>query len=265
MPPAGTTSGAPNAPGSARPNGPDDPVAAHRPGALASAGLPLLRLLQLVSPTLPVGGFTYSQGIEWASEAGWLSDAGQLTAWLGEQLQRGLARVDLPLLLRLQAAAASADERALATWIDLLLAQRETAELRAEEAQRGRALAELLAALGVIAALAPAHAAERWRQLLSRSQLAGFAVAAEHWRIAPTTALTGYAWAWLENLTLAAVKILPLGQTQGQRVLLDLAAEIPAAVAQAQRLATHEIGTCSAALAIASSCHEAQYTRLFRS
>ncbi|TVQ86731.1 MAG: urease accessory protein UreF [Chromatiaceae bacterium] len=239
-----------------------------RPTAVADtaiAGLPLLRLLQLVSPSLPVGGFTYSQGIEWAREAGWLCDAGQLAAWLDEQLHRGLARVDLPLLLRLQAAAAAADEHALATWIACLLAQRETAELRAEEAQRGRALADLLASLGIVAAVAPADAAERWQQLLGRSQLAGFAAAAQHWQIAPATALAGYAWAWLENLTLAAVKILPLGQTQGQRLLLDLAAGIPAAVAQAQRLAASEIGACSPALAIASSCHEEQYTRLFRS
>jgi urease accessory protein len=218
----------------------------------------LLRLLQLVSPSLPIGGFTYSQGIEWAVESGWIRDRGDLDAWLSDLLHGPLAQVDLPLLLRLQAATEARDREALATWIDWLLASRETAELRAEESNRGRALADLLVAWGL-------EGAGDWRPELARSQAAAFAFAAADWAINPRVAATGYAWAWLEGLLLAAVKIVPLGQTQGQQALLGLAGRIPLALERALTLEDDAIGASSPALAIASSRHETQYTRLFRS
>lgn len=218
----------------------------------------LLRLLQLVSPSLPIGGFTYSQGIEWAVESGWIRDLGGLEAWLADLLQGPLAQVDLPLLLRLQAAAEARDRDSLVAWIDWLLASRETTELRAEESNRGRALADLLVAWGL-------DGARNWRPDLARSQAAGFAFAAAAWDIAPRVAATGYAWAWLEGLVLAAVKIVPLGQTQGQQALARLAAQIPQALKLALTLGDDGIGASSPALAIASSRHETQYTRLFRS
>jgi urease accessory protein len=224
----------------------------------AAAGLPLLRLLQLVSPSLPVGGFTYSQGIEWAVEAGWLADADATAAWLGDQLDASLARVDLPLAVRMMAAVRSDDQAALADWTDLLLALRESAELRAEERQRGRALADLLVAWELPGAAA-------WRALLAQSQTAGFAFAAVHWRIPTGQALAGLAFSWAENLTLAAVKLVPLGQTDGQRILARIAARIPAAVDLALGLGDDALGASSPALAIASARHERQYTRLFRS
>jgi urease accessory protein len=230
------------------------------------AALPLLRLLQLVSPSLPVGAFAYSQGLEWAVEAGWIGDAADVEAWLGDQLHQAVARIDLPLLARMQAAAARRDAAAIATSIDHLLALRETAELRAEEANRGRALADLLVTLGLLdAAPAGQGAAVGWKALLARSQLAGFGYAAAAWHIDPGDTLTGYAWAWLENLSLAAVKIVPLGQSQGQQLLARLAATIPLAVAIARGLGDDDIGAASPALAIASSRHETQYTRLYRS
>lgn len=220
--------------------------------------LGLLRLLQLVSPSLPVGGYTYSQGIEWAVESGWIRDAGDLDAWLSDLLQGALVQVDLPLLLRLQAAARAGDLAALGDWTDLLLACRETTELRAEESNRGRALADLLVALGL-------PGARDLRPLLGRSQAEGFAYAAATWGIEPGLAATGYAWSWIEGLVISAVKIVPLGQTQGQQVLLRLASEIPSALKRAQSIDDDAIGASNPALAIASSRHETQYTRLFRS
>ncbi len=118
------------------------------------AGLPLLRLLHLVSPTLPIGAFTYSQGIEWAVEAGWIRTAADVDDWLADQLDTTLARLDLPLLLRLYQAVADADRARFAAWSDLLLAYRETAELRQEERNRGRALADLLVKLALPGAAA---------------------------------------------------------------------------------------------------------------
>ncbi|WP_089725989.1 urease accessory protein UreF [Candidatus Thiosymbion oneisti] len=220
--------------------------------------LPLLRLLQLVSPSLPIGGFAYSQGIEWAVEAGWIRSAEQLQAWLLDQLGNSLVNLDLPLLARMYDAARVRDLAAMIHWIDWLLAARETSELRAEEANRGRALADLLIAWELTGA-------RDWKTTLARSQAAGFAFAAAAWAIPVRNTALGYAWGWLENLVLAGIKIIPLGRAQGQRILQRLAAEVPAAVARALALADHEIGASTPALAIASSAHETQYTRLFRS
>ncbi|MEJ2575375.1 MAG: urease accessory UreF family protein [Gammaproteobacteria bacterium] len=220
--------------------------------------LALLRLLQLVSPSLPVGAFTYSQGIEWAVEAGWIRNASDLEAWLTNQLEQAVGRLEVPLLARMYAACEAGDVAALAAWCDHAVAWRETAELRAEEHHRGRALADLLVSLEVAGAAA-------WRDTLGRSQLAGVALAAVHWQIPIRVAALGYAWGWLENLVLAAVKLIPLGQTDGQRVLQRLAARIPTTVASGLTLDAGEIGASLPALAIASSAHETQYTRLFRS
>jgi urease accessory protein len=220
--------------------------------------LPILRLMQLVSPSLPVGGFTYSQGIEWAADRGWICNRADLCDWLDDQLNTGLARVDLPILARLMAAAAARDDAALSAWVDTLLAHRETAELRAEESNRGRALADLLVAWGV-------DGARERRPLLGRCQLGAFAWAASAFGIEPGTAAAGYAWSWVEGLVVAAVKIVPLGQTDGQCALLDLAGRIPAAVHAALALDDEGIGASAPALGIASGLHETQYTRLFRS
>lgn len=220
--------------------------------------LPLVRLMQLVSPSLPVGGFTYSQGIERTVEDGWICGADDLKAWLGDQLHHVLATFDLPILARMYKAVMEDRPDALATWIDELLAGRESAELRMEERNRGRALADLLSGLEVADA-------DRWRTELTRCQLAGFAFAAVRWRIPVGDAALGYAWSWLENLVLAAVKIIPLGQTDGQRILQLMSSELPAAVEKGLACSNREIGASSPALAIASSRHETQYTRLFRS
>lgn len=220
--------------------------------------LALLRLLQLVSPSLPIGGFTYSQGIEWAVECGWIKTAADLEAWLEDQLHSTIARLDLPVLRRLYAAVEQDDLPALQHWNSFLLACRETAELRLEETNRGRALADLLVKLEL-----PDSA--HWKPVLTRAQLAGFAFAASRWDIPLEQAALGYAWSWLENLVLAAVKLIPLGQTQGQQVLQRLSPTIPALLPLANQLQDDEIGAANPGLAIASSLHETQYTRLFRS
>jgi urease accessory protein len=138
---------------------------------------------------------------------------------------------------------------------------------------RGRALAELLPALSVFEPMPGTTTLQglglaslpQWKPLLARAQLAGFAFAASRWALPRQEALLGYAWAWLENLTLAAVKLVPLGQTKGQQVLLEIAGLIPNSVEVALALEDAELGGTSPALAIASSCHETQYTRLYRS
>ena len=223
-----------------------------------SPGLPLLRLLQLASPTLPIGGFTYSQGLEWAVEAGWVEDVQGLSDWLDGLIEDGLALLDLPILVRLRAACDRQDTGALSAWGQRLLAARETEELRTEERQRARALIILLQDLGL-------EEASRWREVLRHCQAAPFALATVRWGIPTRDTLLGYAWSWLENQVAAAVKLVPLGQTDGQRVQLSLAERLPAVVERAIRLDDDAIGAGAPALAIASARHETQYTRLFRS
>lgn len=220
--------------------------------------LALLRLMHLISPTLPIGSFTYSQGIEWAVETGWIKDASSLQMWLASQLNSSITQVELPLLKRLYLAWQANDLVAVEYWIAFSNASRETSELVLEEKNRGRALTDLLIALEL-----PQAAAHK--PLLSQSQVAAFALASCYWQIPLEQAAYGYAWSWLENLVLSAVKIIPLGQTQGQKILHQMTALLLVASERGLNLADDEIGASLPALAIASSRHETQYTRLFRS
>ena len=220
--------------------------------------LGLLRLLQLVSPSLPVGMYSYSQGMEQAVENGWINDAAQAQAWLLGVLRHSLGRMDAPLVVRLYAAWALGDSRAVERWSVELTAMRETAELRAEDRQTGQALARLLDGLGV-------EQAKAWGRHPHASFATLFALAAVEWGVPKSQAVTGYLWSWLENQALCAVKLVPLGQLAGQRLLHGLALEIPGLVDTALALPDDAIGSSSFALSLASSRHERQYSRLFRS
>jgi urease accessory protein len=209
----------------------------------------LARLLQLASPTLPVGAYSYSGGVEAAVEAGIVRDAGSAADWIGGVLEHSVGRMEAPVLLRM-----CANPSAVARWNDFLLAGRETAELRAETVQMGYSLNHLLSELGV-----------EPLALEEPSFPAAFAQAARAWGIAPRDALVAYLWAWAENQVMAAVKAVPLGQTEGQRMLLALGARLGAVADAAEAMEEGEIGSFAPALAILSSRHETQYSRLFRS
>jgi len=228
------------------------------PPAAPASMLQELRLYQLISPALPIGAFTYSQGLEWAIERGWVRDRNSLEAWLDSVLTHSVATLELPVLLRLYAAFEQQNVVQFQRWSQLLLANRETSELRAEERQRGQALLRLLPDLGL-------SVAEEWRPAVAASQLGGMALAAQQWGISPQALCLGYAWSWLENAVMAGVKLVPLGQTAGQQLLLSLSQRLPTLIEQAQTLDNEAIGSSTPALAIASSRHETQYTRLFRS
>lgn len=223
-----------------------------------AAPLARLRLMQLVSPALPIGGFTYSQGLEYAVEAGWVTDLTNLQDWLSGLIEDGLSHLDIPVFARLYQAITERDLPALEYWSRYLLAARETRELRLEEQQRARALTRLLIDLDIPQASA-------WQAPLQWCQSAPQALASVHWGIPLPEAALGLAWSWLENQVAAAVKLVPLGQTDGQRVQLALAECLPAAVDTGLRLDDQQLGAAAACLALASSHHETQYTRLFRS
>lgn len=218
----------------------------------------MLRLLQLASPALPVGAYAYSQGLEWAVAAGWVSDEPTLAGWVGDQLAHSIGGVDLPILARLCDAARRGDETEHLSWSARLLAMRETRELVADDCDRGRALARLLRDLGVDAAI---PLAERREVPFAAST----AIAAAEWGIPLAAAASAYAWSWLENQILAGIKLIPLGQVAGQRLLLELARSIPAVCDSALARGEDEIGGSLPIVALASSLHETQYTRLFRS
>jgi urease accessory protein len=198
------------------------------------------RLLQLASPTLPVGAYSYSGGLEAACEAGLVTDAASARRWIGDVLEYSVMKMEAPVLLRM---IDQPDEE----WNAMFLASRETAELRAETVQMGYSLNRLLPELGVEAC-----------PFEEPSFPAAYAQAVRAWGIPARQALTAYLWAWLENQVMAAVKSVPLGQTDGQKMLLALGARL-------QDVSEEEPGNFAPGLAMLSSFHETQYSRLFRS
>nr|WP_211163300.1 urease accessory protein UreF [Aromatoleum diolicum] len=225
--------------------------------------MPLIRLLQLASPALPVGAYTYSQGLEWAVESGAVRDEARAGRWIGDLLEWNLARFEAPLLAQLIGAWEAGDDARVAALNADFLASRESAELRAETVQMGYSLVRLLGDLDAFAALPGWRA--RLVALAEPSFPAAWSAAAAAWNIPVDMALPAYLWTWLENQVMAAVKAVPLGQSAGQRLLATLGARIPALAAQAADLPEAAWSNFTPGLALASSRHETQYTRLFRS
>jgi urease accessory protein len=220
--------------------------------------LALLRLCQLVSPALPVGAFHFSQGLEYAVEAGWVRDEAAAAAWIGGIAKHAIATLDLPVLRRLHQAWCEGDAASVLRWSRRLLAARETAELRAEDRHLGSALARVLPELEIAEASA-------WIGNPDASFAALFALASARWDIAVGDAVCGYLWTWCENQVLAAVKLVPLGQSAGQRLLHRLVLQIPRLAQASAAIADEDIGVATPMQGLASACHEHQYSRLFRS
>lgn len=251
------------------------PRVAPRPAALSTAAR--LHLMWLASPALPVGGFSYSEGLEAAIDAGHVTQEAQAAAWLRDQLHLSLARADLAVVARAVPAWQRGDMarvRELNQWITLT---RETSELRLQTEQMGRSLVEWLRnrsgdaradgrddRLAHCAALPPAP---NWP--------IAFALAVAQCLPAPAPgqssaegvreALLSFAFGWAENMVQAAIKAVPLGQSAGQRILQALIDEIPAAIDHALSLPDGQRQAFTPMLAILSARHETQYSRLFRS
>ena len=218
----------------------------------------LLRLLHLASPALPIGAFHFSQGLEYALEANWVRDEGSASQWIEGLATNTIGTLDLPILLRLRRAYAIGDASAIKRWSERVLASRETQELRAEDRHMGTALARILVELALCAPLSPEEQAlASYPALFARACAAG--------SVPEPETLPTYIWAWAENQTLAAVKLVPLGQTAGQRILHALIPRLQCAVERAFSIKDEEISTASVMQAFASARHECQYTRLFRS
>lgn len=216
-----------------------------------------LQLLQLSSPSLPIGGFAWSQGLEGAIEQGWLKNEADFAAWVQGVLHHSFAYQEVPLLQRLHSAAFALDMAELTNWNDETLALRETRELRQEDVQMGGALLKLLRDLNVPIALQWPHQ--------DTSYVTAFALASAHHRISLQQACTGFVWSWLENQIAAALKLFPLGQTAGQRVFQQIAPLIGPMIERGLAVDDDSIGISLPGLVLASMQHEEQYSRLFRS
>ena len=233
-------------------------LAADQERLTASA---LLQLMRLASPSLPVGGFSYSEGLEAAVESGWVVGEAAALSWLLDQLHLGLARSDLAIVAKAARAWQRGDLERVTELNSWFATTRESAEFRQQSEQMGRSLAQWLRhrdppepRLAALEALAPAPT---WPVAFA---LAGVATGA------PIRELViAFAAGWAENMVQAAMKAVPLGQAAGQRVLAWLSGAIAAAVDAALALPFGEMQAFTPMLAILSSQHEVQYSRLFRS
>jgi urease accessory protein len=221
----------------------------------------LVALLHLASPALPIGAFSYSQGLEAALDAGLIHDADSARDWIAGGLVDVLSRGELPFLAHQMARWHAHDIHALAEANAEFLASRESSELRRETEQMGWSLAQLCASL-------------EWGDTARRASLAAlspvalpsvFAYAARAHDATPEASLTAYAFGWIENQTAAALKSVPLGQLAGQKILVALRAPLAAAVRRALATPPEAINTFAPQLGILSARHESQYSRLFRS
>lgn len=215
-----------------------------------------LRLWQLISPALPVGSFAYSQGLEYAIDSGWIKNEEETSKWINGLIRNSLSTLDVPVMQRFYKAWQDEDIETAIHWNNWLLAARESKEIKAEDIQLGEALYRVLQGLDLTGTVS---------KEIPWCYSAMFAYAAVKWEIPFEDAAKGLVWAWSENQVAAAIKLVPLGQTAGQRVLSSALKEIPGAIETGIDCNEEDIGVLAQGLGIASALHETQYSRLFRS
>jgi urease accessory protein len=229
----------------------------------------LLNLLQLASPTLPLGGYTYSEGLETLVEMGAIASSAELAQWLNHSLQYGAIQIEAAVMLRAYRCVLAPDLPKLTYWNQWLSASKETSELRQQSWQMGLSLMRLL--LELEESQDTSHSAildlkncceslpQPWNYAIA------FGIAAAGWQLDEKSALLGYLHSWATNSIGAGIKLIPLGQTVGQKLLRNLHPTLEIVGDRILQLTDDELATCSWGLGLASMNHETQYTRLFRS
>lgn len=227
-----------------------------------------LRLLQLASTTLPVGAYSYSEGLEFLVESGRISSAAVLQDWIEQEVHHGSVRMESGIVLRAYQSASALDDAKLLFWNHWWSAARETEELRLQSWQMGRSLLQLFLSLEE-PELTP-RIDKTWPALQTLlTQNCNYAIAfgtvAAAWNIEPADLLLGYLQGWATNLIAAGIKLIPLGQTAGQQLLLNLQPSLARATQTILTLPDEALECCGWGLSLASMAHETQYSRLFRS
>jgi urease accessory protein len=249
-----------------------DTITTAGTGTIMTTDAALLQLIWLASPALPVGGFSYSEGLEAAVEAGLVRDEASACGWLVEQLHASLARADLAVVAAAVDAARSEDSQRLLELDGWVRQTRETSELRQQTEQMGRSLLEWSKSVGWGDAREPGDVDPHWGSPAGSPPAyerpaypVAFAIAAACTSASTRQVALTFAFSWAENMMQAAIKSVPLGQSSGQRMLARLAQEIPLAVDHALALRDGDRQSFTPMLAILSAQHETQYSRLFRS
>ncbi|NEP81046.1 MAG: urease accessory protein UreF [Okeania sp. SIO3B3] len=227
----------------------------------------LLCLLQLASPALPVGAYSYSEGIEVLVTTGKISDYDSLKNWLIDSLKFGSIRLEAALIVRAYRETNSGNLQLLNNWNNWATAVKETEELRLQSLQMGRTLIRLF--MNIQPDLSTELMKFIQNKLETETDFCNFAIAygliSACWKIEIETAILGYLHSWATNLVNAGVKLIPLGQTVGQKLLWELQNQIVLSAKEILKLKDDELNSCSWGLSLASMAHEVQYTRLFRS
>jgi len=216
-----------------------------------------LKLWQLINPTLPIGAFAYSQAQEHAVDAGWINDEASALEWIQSLLQKMLSMTEVPIFTRCYSAAMDKDWQTFRLWNQTILAMREASELYQEDIQIGAAMLRVFPSLGI--------QIEENILLDPLSYVASFAYASALWEIDRQLAAEGFLWGWCETQVAAAIKLVPLGQSAGQRMLSILRELIVNSVERGLACEDDDIGMLAPGFAMASARHEVQYSRLFRS
>lgn len=222
---------------------------------------PAWALLRLASPQLPIGGYSYSQGLEMAVENGRVHDPDSARRWISDQLLLNLARFEAPLLLAHCVAATEENWGDLQQHAEQHRASRETRELHQESRQMGYSLQQLLNGLPEL----DAPARDFLEQTPEPHLALGWALAARAWHISPQDALAAWLWSWLENQLAVLMKTLPLGQQAAQRLTSELLPLLQQAQQNASQIHPEHCGSAAFGLSLACMAHERQYSRLFRS
>ncbi|TVQ43623.1 MAG: urease accessory protein UreF [Gloeocapsa sp. DLM2.Bin57] len=216
----------------------------------------LLNLLQLASPVIPIGAYSYSEGLENLVEKQIITNQKQLQSWLANELNYGSISIETAIMLRAYNSYLNQNYPKIIYWNNWLTAARETAELREQSWQMGASLLQLLLDLNLPINLTIAG---------DCNYAIAYAIGAAIWDISKLDATKAYLHSWTTNLITAGVKLIPLGQTQGQQILHSLHPIIELNSTRIINLKDEELFTCNWGLSLASMAHQTQYTRLFRS
>ncbi|QDZ38743.1 urease accessory protein UreF [Euhalothece natronophila Z-M001] len=222
----------------------------------------ILKLLQLSNSALPLGAYSYSEGLETAIEQQWIRNQSDLSHWLSQELSHGAIRLETALMLRAYHGWLNGEIDTIQYWNQWSSAVKETSELREQSWQMGNSLIRLLLALDK-----NSSTLEPRLQALGKSYNYAIAlgIASAHWQIEENLAILGHLHSWTTNMVNAGVKLIPLGQTAGQQLLQELHPLMEITTAEILVLPDEDLYSCSWGLGLASMQHEIQYSRLFRS